>query len=135
MAALVLTDVYLAFNSNDLSSYVQSITIDPESAIVESTTMGNTWETNLGGLKSWSATIQFRQDFANSALDSILFPLLGGTYVMTGKSTSGPVSTSNPSYSGSGILKSYTPITGSVGDLAKAPASIQGSGALVRATS
>jgi hypothetical protein len=45
------------------------------------------------------------------------------------------VSSTNPQFSGSGILQTYPPVSGSVGDIANAPTTFQGSGALTRATS
>ena len=48
------------------------------------------------------------------------------------KPTSGADSATNPAYTGSAVLESFTPMTGSVGDLASASASFQAAGALTR---
>jgi hypothetical protein len=82
-------------------------------------------------------TIEFLQDYAASKVDATLEPRLGvgNTTTLVVKPTSGSVSSTNPSYSGTGVLESYNPIGGSVGDQAMATASFQSASALTRATS
>lgn len=131
----MLTDGYFSYNSNDLSDYVKQITINYESDIQETTTMGATARTFLGGLLNWTATIEFRSDYADNLLDEILYPLLGGSgYAVEFRPTSSSVGASNPKYTGTGIMTSFQPIGGTVGELAMSPISLQGSGVLTRAT-
>lgn len=136
MAALVLTDASVVIDSQDISTYVQSVTIPRGADIVDTTTMSSTSaKTNAGGLTEWSATIECRADFADNLLDEILYSRLAGSYTCVFKASSGSVTTSNPSYTGTGIIKGYSPISGNVGELAKVTIEIQGSGVLTRATS
>lgn len=136
MATLVLTDASVTINSVDLSDHVKSVTINYSADMVEDTNMGD--DTHLmkgGGLKNWSMDVEFAQDYAASSVDATLFPLVGSTFTVDVLPTSSSVSATNPKYTGTGILESYTPIAGSVGELSTAPITINAAGSLSRATS
>lgn len=135
MATLVLVDASVVIGGVDLSDHVRSLTINYSADMVEDTSMGDDTHLMKGGLKNWSMDIEFAQDYAVGEVDATLFDLVGTTFVVTAKSTSGAVSTTNPSFSGTGILESYNPIAGAVGELATAPITIQAAGTLARATS
>ena len=135
MAVFVLTDFALTCNAVNLSSYVRKATLKTSADDQDSTAMSATYHARIGGLKDWSVEVEFNQDFAASQVDATLFPLLGSVFTVTGKPTSAAVGTGNPQYSGPALLKEYTPIDGSVGDLATATASLVGAGTLSRATS
>lgn len=135
MASLVFTDAFVSIGGVDVSASVQSVTLPYAAEMVDETTMGATTRINKGGLKTWSSDITFKQDFAASpAPDAVLFPLVGTTFTYIVRPVKGTaVSATNPNYTGTGILESYTPIDGSVGDLATAPVTIQSAGTLTRA--
>ncbi len=136
MAKFVLTDAYVSINGNDLSDHVSQVTINYSADMQDDTTMGQTSHVRLGGLKDWSVDVEFHQDFAAAALDSILFPLVGVNFPVVIRPVKGTaVGTSNPNYSGTAILESYKPLGGSVGDLAKTNITVPGSGTLSRLTS
>jgi Flp pilus assembly protein TadG len=134
MASFVLTDASVVINAVDLSDHVQSVTVNYAAEMVDETAMGDDTRTNKGGLKNWSLDLQFKQDHAASNVDATLFPLVGSTFTVTVKPTSAVVSATNPSYSGTGILESYAPVSGGVGDLATTSVTIQSAGTLSRAT-
>jgi len=134
MAKIVLTDASVVIGGNDVSANVKSVTINYAAELQDSTVMGDDTRRRLGGLKDWSMDVELAQDFAASQLDSILFPLVGTTFTVTLKPTSSAVGTSNPSYSGTGILENYPPLGNSIGDLATTSISIQSAGTLARAT-
>ena len=135
MATLVLTDVSFVWNSVDLSNRVLSITLDYSAELVSDTTMGDTFQSRIAGLKDWSVAVEFAQDYAASNVDASLFANVGTSATFTGKPTSGSVSSTNPSFSGACMLESYQPINGSVGELATTSVQFQGNGTLTRATS
>lgn len=135
MAHFVLTDAFVSLNAVDLSDHVKSVTVDYKADVQDDTTMGDTTHTRLGGLKDWNLSIEFAQDFAAAEVDATLFPLVGTSFAVIVRAVNvGGVSATNPNFTGTGILESYTPIGGSVGDLAMAPVSILGNGVLTRAT-
>ena len=138
MATFVLYDASVSIAGTDLSDHVRSVTVDAGQAMQDDTAMGDTFQSNAAGLATWSMTFEFLQDYASSKVDSVLNSQLGiGTTAPTivVKPTSGSVSSTNPSYSGTGILESYNPVSGSVGDQAMASATFQSASALTRATS
>lgn len=137
MASLAFTDAHVSINAKDLSAFVQSVTINYSAEMLDETTMGDTTRKNKGGLKNWSIDVEFRQDFGTTpAPDIDLFSLVGTTFTVVVRPVKGTaVGATNPNYTGTGILESYSPIGNSVGDLALAPITIQSAGALSRATS
>ena len=138
MATFVLYDASVSIGGVDLSDHVRSVTIDAGQNMADDTAMGDAFVSNAAGLATWSISVEFLQDYASSKVDATLQPLLGiavtpPTIIV--KPTSGSVSSTNPSYTGSGVLESYNPIGGSVGDQAMASATFQSASALTRATS
>ncbi len=137
MAKLVFKDCSIVLNAIDLSDKVESVTINYTVDTPEDTAMGAGTHSRQPGLLDWTIEINFRQDFAAANVDATLFPLLGATaFVTVIKPTSAGVSATNPSYTGTGLLSSYSPIGGSVGDIAAAPITIVAGGtALARSES
>lgn len=134
MAKFVATDYKVTINGTNLSTSLASVELPIEIDEQETTAFGSEWRTRIAGLKSGSITLEFHQDFAAGALDSILWPLLGTNATVTVVPTSGTVTSSNPSYSGSFLVTSYTPYASTVGDLATVGITWPLSGALTRAT-
>lgn len=136
MATLVLTDAFVSFASVDLSDHVRQVTLNYSAEMLDDTAMGDTTRSRKGGLKDWNASVEFYADEASAKVQATLFPKVGttGTLIVRPVNTGG-VSATNPNYTGTGILESLPPVTGAVGDLQMAPASILAAGALSRATS
>ena len=136
MATFVYTDASVVVNSVDLSDHVKSCTLNYEAEMLDDTVMGDTTRSNIAGLLNWSIDVEFLQDFASAKVDATLFTLVGAAaFTVTVKPTSGSVSATNPSFSGSAVLESYPPMSGSVGDLETASAPFRSAGTLTRATS
>jgi len=140
MATLIFSDAFVSINAVDLSDHVKSVSIDYSADMQDDTAMGLDTKSNKPGLKDWSMSVEFHQDFATSNVDATLFGLVGSTFaVIVRPVKSVVVGTTNPNYTATGALESYNPIGGSVGDLAGVSASIKPAGqanaTLVRATS
>ena len=134
MATLVLTDASVVFNSVDLSDHVRQVTLNYSANELDDTAMGATTESKKGGLKKWSADVEFNQDFTGSSVDATLFPLVGSTATLTIKPVNSAVSATNPRFFGTALLSDYPPLGNSVGDLATTTAKFVSAGALTRAT-
>ncbi len=134
MAKFVATDYKVTINGGTVSSSLASVELPIEIDEQETTAFGSEWRTRIAGLKSGSITLEFHQDFAAGALDSILWPLLGTNATVTVIPTSGTVTSSNPSYTGTFLVTQYTPYASTVGDLATVSVSWPLTGALTRAT-
>ena len=134
MAKFVATDYKVTINGGTVSSSLASVELPIEVDEQETTSFGSEWRTRIAGLKSGSITLEFHQDFASGALDSILWPLLGTNATVVVSPTSGTVTSSNPSYSGQFLVTQYTPYASTVGDLATVSVSWSLTGELTRAT-
>ncbi len=111
----------------DLSDHVKQITINYSAELKDGTAMSLTGRKQLGGLKDWSADIEFFQDYAASKVDATIFSLVGTQTAFEFRADSGSRSTTNPGFTGNGIISDYKPIAGTVGDAAMAPIKVQGS--------
>lgn len=135
MASFAFTDAHVTINAVDLSDHIRKVTIKAEVDDLENTAMGAASKGRIGGLKDWTIDFEFNQDFAASNVDATLWPLLGTVVTVTVRPTSAAKSATNPEYSGPALVKEYTPMDGSVGDLATTSVSWPGAGALTRAVS
>lgn len=134
MAVFVATDYNIKINGQDYSANLTQAELSLEADDVETTAFGSTYRSRIGGLKQGSLNLQFNQDFAAAGIDSVLFPLLGTQATVVIKPNSTAVSATNPSYTFNALVTSYTPISGSVGDLATFSVTWPVSGAVTRAT-
>ena len=133
MARLVLTNASVVFGSTDLSSYISSITLNSTFDIVETTAFGNTAKTRVAGLADNSVTFEFHQDYATSEVEQTIYPLLGTAAAVIVKPNGSVTSAFNPSYTCSAIISEWTPINGSVGELATASVTWPVTGAITKA--
>ena len=134
MAKFVATDYKVTINGGTVSSSLASVELPIEIDEQETTAFGSEWRTRIAGLKSGSITLEFHQDFAAGAIDSILWPLLGTNATVVVVPTSGTVNSSNPSFTGTFLVTQYTPYASTVGDLATVSVTWPLTGALTRAT-
>ena len=77
MAKLVLTNPQITVAGTDLSGWVTSVTLDTKYDIVETTAFGDTAKKRVAGLADNSISLEFQQDFASSAVEATIYPLLG----------------------------------------------------------
>jgi predicted secreted protein len=134
LAKFIATDYKVTINGGTVSSSLASVELPIEIDEQETTSFGSEWRTRIAGLKSGSITLEFHQDFAAGAIDSILWPLLGTNATVVVTPTSTAVSPSNPSFTGTFLVTQYTPYASTVGDLATVSVTWPLTGALTRAT-
>lgn len=135
MAKLVLTNPSIVIGSTDLSNYVTSVTLDTKYDIVETTAFGDTAKKRVAGLADNSISLEFQQDFASSAVEATVYPLLGTAVTVTIKPVASTVTTVNPSYAVSALVSEWQPLKGGIGQLATASVTWPVSGAITKATS
>lgn len=123
MATLVWEDAYAAFNSTALSG-VRSVTINHQVNAVDDTVMGQNTMSNLPGLKNWSASVTFAQDFNAAAMDSQLNGLMASRFAVEFRPTTSAVSTQNPKYTSYAMITDYAIYNSKVGDFAEATVSL-----------
>ena len=120
MAIEVLTNAYVFINSVDLSDHVSKVTLEHSADVLEATVRGDTGKRRLAGLKDWSATVEFRQDFASGKVDATIFPLVGAAQfpVAIKKDKTAAISATNPEFQGNAVIDgNYSPVNAGVGDL------------------
>jgi len=138
MAIFILKDAVVSIAGTDLSSYVQSVTLDYAVDPIGVDAMGNAGHAFTAGLQNNSVAVTFNQDFAVSPnkVAATLDGQIGlGTTTIVVKATSGATSTTNPAYTiSNAFLAATQPVNGSVGDLAQMSVTFQG-GTIAKTTS
>lgn len=134
MAKFAATDYSVTINGSDFAASLNSVELSQEADDLETTAFGSTWRTRIGGLKQASLTLNFMQDFAAGSVDATLNPLLGTLSTVVIRPTSGSVSATNPSYTMTCLVTSYSPFASSVGDIATLSVTWPVSGSVVRGT-
>ena len=132
MPSIVLNNVKVTVGASDISANVQAITLNYDADALKDTAMGNLTEINKGGVKKWGGTVQFKQDYADNAIDEVVFALIGTQAAFAARPENGAISTSNPEYSGTALFTGYAPISGSHGETAKATLAFVSASDLVR---
>ena len=133
MARIVLTNCYVLFGSTDLSDHISSVSLSSTYDIVETTAFGSTAKTRVAGLTDNSVSLEFHQDYATSSVEQTIYPLLGTASAVIVKPNGASTSAFNPSYTCSAIISEWTPINGSVGELATASVTWPVTGAITKA--
>jgi hypothetical protein len=141
MARLVLTNAYVVFASNDISQYVTSVSLSTSVDVIETTGLGSSARTRVGGLFDNSITLEFNQDFADNALEelingtSLATTTVGTTVAMEIRPVNTTVSASNPKYTFNALISEWQPLSGAVGELVSVSASWPISGVITKAIS
>jgi len=135
MAIFVATDFSVSINgSTALASYLTQVELKTSANDITTTSFGSSWVTRVAGLKEGSLTLQFNQDYAASAVDATLWPLLGSNATVVIKPTSTAVSATNPAYTAICVVNDLTPVGGNIGDLATFSVTWPTTGTVSRAT-
>jgi hypothetical protein len=118
MAKFVIKNAVVTCNSVDLSDHISQVTIETSFDDVDVTSMGGVYKQIIQGLGDATITLSFFQDYAAGSVDATLWPLSqsGASFPVTVKPTNAAVSATNPRYDMTGVLLSYNPIDGAVGD-------------------
>ena len=134
MARIVLTNAFISVGGVDLSDLVASVSLSETFDIVETTAFSSTAaKTRVAGLEDNSITLEFHQDYATSEVEQTIYPLLGTAAAVIVKPNGSTTSAFNPSYTCSAIISEWTPINGSVGELASASVTWPVTGAITKA--
>jgi len=134
MARIVLTNAFISVGGVDLSDLVASVTLSETFDVVETTAFSSTVaKTRLAGLEDNSITLEFHQDYATGEVEQTIYPLLGTAAAVIVKPNGSSTSAFNPSYTCSAIISEWTPINGSVGELATASVTWPVTGAITKA--
>lgn len=134
MAQHPLIDAFFSINAVNLSGSVKTIRLPQGIESLDDTAMGDLTRTHLGGLKTWSIEVDLLQDFAASQADATISPIVGTVVAFEIRPTSAVVSTTNPKWTGSVLVKDYQPVGGTVGEIHLTRLMLESAGPLTRAT-
>ena len=134
MPKFAATDYKITVAGVNLSTNLNSVELALESDDLETTAFGGEFRTRVGGLKTGSVTLQFMQDFGAASVDATLFPLYNTLATVVIVPTSGTVNSTNPSYTATCLVNSYSPFASSVGDIATFSVTWPTSGTVTRGT-
>ena len=115
MAKLVLTNANISIADTDVSSSVASVQIETSADEVETTAFGDTGKTRVGGLLDTTISLDMHNDY--SAIEGLVYPLIGSTTTVVVKPNGTAVSTTNPSYTATVLVTGWSPVNGAVGEL------------------
>jgi hypothetical protein len=118
MPKQVFTNAVVTVNGTDLSDHIAAVTLDTSADEVETTAFGTAgWRSRVAGLKDGSIQLDWHQDFATSSVDSVLSSAFGSVGTVVVLPNGSAASATNPRYTISAVISSYSPVAGSIGDL------------------
>jgi hypothetical protein len=127
MATLVIKTPVVTVNGVDVSNHCSKATIETQFDDVDFTAFGSVYKQIAQGLGDATITLSLFQDYAAGSIDATLWPLSqsGATFPVTIKPTNSAVSATNPRYDMTGVLLTYNPLDGGIGDAANTDVSIR----------
>lgn len=128
-------DLAITINSIDVSSFVTSGTWEEQYDELETTAMGDTRRTMIGGLGSGSISLELHQSFAASETYATIDALAGTVTTVSFTPTSDAVAATNPKKSVSVLVTQMPFVAGAVGDLSTISVTWPMTGAVTTATS
>lgn len=135
MAKKVLLDCFISINGVDYSNNTSKVELDDSFETKESTTHGSGGaKENLAGLEEGTIKVTFKNDFAAGAIDGQMWALRRQVVPFEVRPSQVVVGVNNPKYTGNILINGWTPLSGSVGDLAEVDVDYPLSGAMARAT-
>jgi len=137
LAKYVVTGNNVKIGATDVSASVARAELTITSTEVDASDFASGGFTEvLGGLKSGSLSLDFHTDFGTGALNTVLTEDLVGTLVtitlIAGNGTAPTPET--PSFAGSFLINSLSPVSGSVGDLSTFSVTFPLSSSITKAT-
>jgi len=139
MASQIIKNPVIVLNGGTVSTYAIQCTVSVEWDIQPTTNFGsNGWTEGVQGLGSGTLDIEWNQDYAAGAIDSIVWALstaaVGTTSIEVRPASTAAAGSSTPKYTGSVVLTGWSPIDSAVGDVATVSTSWPFTGAVTRAT-
>ena len=136
MAKYVVTGTHVTLNATDISDATARAELVINAAEVETTDFGSAGFVEvIGGLKSGSVSLDFHNDFGVGGVSALFQDLVGTLATITLNPEGAVVSATNPTYTATVLVTSFTPISGAVGDLATFSVTFPTSGAISYVTS
>jgi hypothetical protein len=116
--AFVLKTPVVTIDGDDFSDHFSEVTIETTRDEVDVTAFGAVYKQTLAGLADATMTFMAFQNFASNELHQNMFPISQSDtpVTITVKPTSSAVSATNPKFTMSGLLYTYNPLAGTIGE-------------------
>lgn len=139
MAKRILTNASIVIDGVDLSDHANHVEISSDKDVQETTAFGSNSKEYALGLGDGKMNFTFQNDPSTGSVDDTLWGVheAGVGVVVVVKADAGATSATNPSFTMTGILPSYTPLSGDVGQVSTVDAQFQNAdpSGIVQATS
>lgn len=118
----VFRNAFVTINGTDLSSSVRSVTVTSSRPEIDVTSMGDAFQSFLGGIPDATIEVEFYNSYDPAKVDAVNWPLVNNDtpFVVGVRPVNAARSTTNPEYqlSAALLLGDYNPIVGNVGEAA-----------------
>ncbi len=111
-------------STNTITDHVSTVSLAREIDQVEITTIGDTVQNMIGGIERPTLNLELFNDFAASSVNALFEDALGTKVNIKLIPVAGTVSATNPSYTMSCLVSSWTPINGAVDAVASVSVSL-----------
>jgi len=114
MAIFMGNKVAVIVGTTTITDHVSTVSLAREIDQVEITAMNDTLANVIGGVERSTVNLELYNDFASGSVNSLFEDALGTKLNIKLIPVSGTVSATNPSYTMSCLVSSWTPINGAV---------------------
>jgi hypothetical protein len=124
MAIFMGNKVAVIVNTTTITDHVSTVSLAREIDQVEITSMGDTIQNMIGGVERPTLNLEVFNDFAAASVNSLFEDALGTKLNIKLIPVAGTVTATNPSYTMSCLISSWTPINGAVDAVASVSVSL-----------
>jgi len=120
----------------DISNKIKKVLIKSDRDVLDQSAMGSIWEAKALGKAKWSVDLTFNEEIGTSMIDGLLWAshIASTTQAIIIRPDSAVRGVTNPEFTGNVVTPGYE-IGGNYGSNLEKSITLQGTGALARATS
>ena len=124
MAIFMGNKVAVIVGTSTITDHVSTVSLNREIDQVEITSMTDTVQNMIGGIERPTLNLELYNDFASASVNSLFEDALGSKLNIKLIPVSGTVTATNPSYTMSCLISSWTPVNGAVDAVASVTVSL-----------
>jgi len=124
MAIFMGNKVAVIVNTTTITDHVSTVSLTREIDQVEITAMSDNIQNMIGGVERPTLSLELYNDFAASSVNSLFEDALGTKLNIKLIPVSGTVTATNPSYTMSCLISSWTPVNGAIDSVASVSVSL-----------
>jgi hypothetical protein len=124
MAIFMGNKVAVIVGTTTITDHVSTVSLTREIDQVEITAMSDNIQNMIGGVERPTLSLELYNDFAASSVNSLFEDALGTKLNIKLIPVAGTVTATNPSYTMSCLISSWTPVNGAIDSVASVSVSI-----------